>query len=102
MVGEENDKQGIKMKTGLIFMGIVMVLLIVLFTRPFVYVTGSTVSFYIQDTFFVVNHLFLITFCVLVLGSFFFLGASIGTRFKDRYFWLFLLLFLAIDLYFII
>ena len=102
MVEEENVKQGTKMKLGLIFMGIVMVLLIIFFSIPMIIVYSSSIHVFMYDTLFVVSHLFLITFCVLVLGSFFFLGASIGTRFKDRYFWLFLLLFLAIDLYFIV
>jgi hypothetical protein len=45
------------------------------------------------------------TFYVLVLlfiGTLFFTGGSIGTRFKNKYFFLPLLLFAGLDIYFII
>ena len=52
MVEEENVKQGTKMKLGLIFMGIVMVLLIIFFSIPMIIVYSSSIHVFMYDTLF--------------------------------------------------
>ncbi|MGZ8538205.1 MAG: hypothetical protein ACXWV9_08070 [Flavisolibacter sp.] len=88
------------LKTGLIFTLIPLILLVVFFSKANLYIGQTTMQIEIYDTYYVMSFIYFIGFLILFLGSFFFLGASVGTRFNNKYFFIPLLIFVAIDIYY--
>jgi hypothetical protein len=85
------------MKTGLVFLSIGLLLLILLFSRGAISFTKTTVDVHVSDTYFVLSYLIFILFIGLFLGTFFALGSTIATSFKDKFFLLMFFAFVVAD-----
>jgi hypothetical protein len=89
------------MKTALIFLGVAILILILLWSRVDVWFTDSTIDIHVHDTYFVIPRWHIIFFAILFLGTFSSLGGVIGTRFRNKFFIVFLIIFVVIDTYII-
>lgn len=87
------------MKTALIFLGIAVLLLILIYSRVDIWFSESIIDIHIHDTYFVIARWQAILLIILFLGTFFSSGGVIGTRFHNKFFLIALVLFIAVDLY---
>jgi hypothetical protein len=88
------------MKGALIGLFIGLTLLVFLYLKLAPYRSSSSFDIHVHDTYFVLNYLSAIGFCLIILGTFFAIGGIIGTQFKGKLFWILALLFLSIDIYY--
>ena len=90
------------MKTALVFLVIGIVLLINLGSKNHGTFRKSTVDIHLYDTYFILNYFSFFIAILLILGTLFFFGGTIGTLFKNKNYLFPLLIFTMIDSYFII
>jgi heme/copper-type cytochrome/quinol oxidase subunit 1 len=89
------------MRTGLLFAILGLLLLVLLLSRGGMQLTASTVDIHLFDTYFVMTYFHFVLLFMMVLGSFFSIGAVVGTRFRNAYFLGMLLLFVLADTFMI-
>lgn len=90
------------MKGALIGLFAGVVLLVAPFLTLPIYRGASSINIHLHDTYFVIDYLSATVFVLLVLGTFFSIGGIISTRFRRRVFAALLILFLAIDAFYIV
>jgi len=90
------------MKTALISLLIGIGFLILIYLVLGVGMDKSSVDIHLYDTFYVLDYRFVFVFLLLYLGTFFSIGGLLGTKFKSKLFWVLMVLFLLIDVYFVI
>ena len=77
------------------------VLILFLFTSK-IHITQGRIDIQFHDTYFVLNHVSILIFIILFLGTWFSIGGIIGTHFKRSLFWVLLLVFVSVDIYLIL
>lgn len=88
------------MKTALLFLSIPILFLIISLNRVDVWMINSkTIDIHFHNTYFVIDHVTALIALVVVLGTFFFTGGVIGTKFRKRFFLIGFLIFIVVDLY---
>jgi hypothetical protein len=90
------------MKGALISLGIGIILLLVFCSRISIYIGGSTFDVHFHDTYFVFSKWSVIILVTFFLGTFFWIGGLIGTRFRNKWVWLMALLFLGVTAYYVV
>ncbi len=89
------------MKKALLFLIAAISFLIFLFLKSDIFLRDATVDIHLHDTYFIVTSSIFITITILFLATFFSIGGVIGTRFRNRYFSIPLLVLLIADTYLI-
>lgn len=74
--------------------GVLGLLLLILLSV--IQLKDGTVDIYLLDTYYVITYPIALLYLALILGSFFSLGSLLQARFRDRRFWLSLLLCLGL------
>jgi hypothetical protein len=82
-------------ENGTYFFAVAILVLILLSLRTDVWFTKSRVDIHFQDTYFVPAQFPIVTLIILMLGTFFSLGGTIGTRLKNRLFLFSFLIFIC-------
>lgn len=82
------------MKTALSFLAVAALLLILLGSVVDIWFSSSTVDIHIHDTYFVLPHWHFVLLIILTLGTISSLGGVMGTKFRNKAFTIFLLIFL--------
>jgi hypothetical protein len=83
-----------------LFIGLALLLL--LYFKMKIYNRKGTIDIHLYDTYFVLSYAAAIVFALLFLGTFFSVGGLMASVFKSRLFWTLTLLFLSIDVYYIV
>ncbi len=87
------------MKTALIFLATAILLLLLFWWRSDVYFGDSTIDIHVHDTYYVIDRWHLVLVIILFLGTFASLGGVIGTKLKNKFFLIAMILFLSGDAY---
>lgn len=87
------------MKTALIFLVVAILILILFYSGVDIWFAKTTIDIHFHDSYYVIAHLQIFLGLLLYLGTFFFTGGIIGTRFRNKIFLIPFLIFLAFDLY---
>jgi hypothetical protein len=90
------------MKGALIGLFIGISLLLFLYFKLAPYRSSTSFDIHFHDTYFVLDYLSAIGFSLILLGTFFAIGGTIGTHFKSKLFWILTVLFLSIDTVYIV
>jgi ABC-type multidrug transport system permease subunit len=85
------------MRTAFIFLTIIALLLTFFLARSGIWFRRDSVDIHVHDTYIVFTYFAFIAFVFLLLGTFFSIGGTLGTGFKNKYFLWILFLFLALD-----
>lgn len=90
------------MKGALIGLFLGIALLALIYFKLAVYRSKTSFDIYFHDTYFVINNTFAVVFALIFLGTFFSIGGIIGMHFRSKLFLLLTVLFLAIDIYYVV
>lgn len=86
------------MKTALIFLAVAILVLLLFYSGVDIWFTKTTIDIRFHDTYFVISHPHIFLVLLLYLGTFFFLGGIIGTRFRNKIFLTLFIVILAADI----
>ena len=87
------------MRTALIFLAVGILLLLVLYSLVDVWFMPSSVDIHVHDTYFVIANIHVVPLMAIFLGNFFILGGVIGTRFRNKFFFIGLAILILADAY---
>ena len=88
------------MKTALIALFLGVLSLILIYSVLNVHITKSSVDIHLYDTYYVLDYRYVFAFLLLYLGTLFSIGGLFGTQFKNKSFWILIVLFLLADAFY--
>lgn len=89
------------MKGAFIALTIGTLILVLLFLQIDIYKSNSGIDVHLHDTYFIFNYVTVIVFLFLFLGTCFAIGGMVYSYFKSKMFLILMLLFVAIDTYYV-
>jgi heme/copper-type cytochrome/quinol oxidase subunit 1 len=87
------------MKTAFIFLALSILLLILFWWRFDIWFSDSTIDIHVHDTYYVIARWHAVLVIILFLGTFSSFGGMIGTRFRNKFFLITLIIFFVADIY---